>query len=87
MTDRPAPDKRSPLPPGSLRARLILGLAAMLLPPLLLSAGAFFSLQVTTSAAQKVLEKAIREFHPVAHSGLPPRTGRSTPPRTPDATG
>ncbi|MFP5344391.1 MAG: diguanylate cyclase [Gammaproteobacteria bacterium] len=67
--NRPAPDKRSPLPPGSLRARFVLGLAAMLLPPLLLSAGAFLSLQATTGAAQKVLEKAIRGFNPVAHTG------------------
>lgn len=69
MADQPVPEKRNPAPTGSLRARFVLGLAAMLLPPLLLGAGTFFSFQVTTGELHEIVEEALQEVHPVAHTG------------------
>lgn len=52
---------------GSLRANLVLGFGAMLLPLLLLGGSTLFLLHYTTSALEEVVEEAIEEMHPVMY--------------------
>ncbi|MEX0743992.1 MAG: diguanylate cyclase [Phycisphaeraceae bacterium] len=53
-------------PAFSLRTRFALGVAAMILPPALLVAGALFSLQSMTAALEKIVDEVAHEMQPIA---------------------